>query len=89
MQVDARRQATEILGILGVDDAVFLDGARKDHMAGLTEPAAVARMDRMMQTRLVKMAAQRRRDALVDEEPQAPPPARRSFGRPTCGWVSP
>ena len=89
MKIDARRELPEIVRILGHDNPVFGDGARKDDTIGLAQPTAVARVNRVMKAGLIEMAAKRGRDALVDEKSHAALFARRETGRPTCGCVLP
>lgn len=84
MKLDAGSQLPEIVGVLGDDNPVFLDGMGKDDVIGISQPAAITRMDRVVMT-LIEMLAQRRRNAFVDEKPHAFDPRRRSAGRPTCG----
>jgi hypothetical protein len=88
-EVDARSEFPEVIRVLSHNDPVFCDGAREHKVIGLTEPAAIARMNRVVEAGLVKMAAERGRDALVDEKPHAALLVRREMGRPSCGWVLP
>ncbi|MCS3695068.1 hypothetical protein ABIF07_000266 [Bradyrhizobium elkanii] len=87
MNIDAGGELSEIIGVFGDDDAVFLNSAREDDVIGIAQPTAIARMDRIVQAVLVEMLAERGRNALVDEELYATDPRWRSTGRPTCGWV--
>ena len=86
MKVDGAGELSEVIGVFGHDDPVLLDGAGEDDVIGIAQPATVPRMDRVVQTLLIEMLAQRRRNALVDEEFHTADPRRRT-GRPTCGWV--
>jgi hypothetical protein len=63
VNIDAAGELSEIIGVFGDDDAVCLNSAREDDVIGIAQPAAIARMDRIVQTVLVEMLAERRRNA--------------------------
>ncbi|WP_147306524.1 hypothetical protein [Methylovirgula sp. 4M-Z18] len=87
MKIDGAGELPEIIGVLRHDNPIFVDGASEDDVIGIAQPTAIPRVDHVVQALLVKMLAQRGRNALVDEKSHAADPRRRSTGRPTCGWV--
>jgi len=89
MKFDARGELAEILRVLGYNNSIFRDRPREDDMIGVPQPASITRVDRIVQAACIKVAAEGRRDALIDEKLHAALPARRAAGRPTCGWVLP
>jgi hypothetical protein len=89
VKIDGRSELPKIVRILGHDNPIFGDGARKDDTIWLAQPTAVARVNRVMKAQLVEMATKRGRGALVDEKSHAALLARRETGRPTCGCVLP
>ena len=61
MKIDGRSELPKIVRILGHDNPIFGDGARKDDTIWLAQPTAVARVNRVMKAQLVEMATKRRR----------------------------
>lgn len=56
MKIDGGSELPKIVRILGHDNPIFGDGARKDDTIWLAQPTAVARVNRVMKARLIQMA---------------------------------
>ena len=87
MQFFARHQLAEIDRVLRHDHPVFGQAARQHDMIGLTETAHITRMYRIMVARPAEVTGKLRRQAFVDEQPQAAFAQGRPPGLPTMGCV--
>ena len=78
-------QLAKIDGVLCDDHAVFFEAPRQHFVIRFSQPAIVARMYGLMRSRFTQMAGEHRREAFVDEEPQAAFAQGRPPGRPRKG----
>jgi hypothetical protein len=85
MEFHSRGEFPEIARIFRHDDSVFPNRSGEDVAIRIPQPAPIAWMNRIVQAAFVEMAAERRRDALVDEKSHTVFAARREAGRPTRG----
>ena len=87
MQFLASYQLTEIDCIFRNNYSVFCKATRKHDMIQIAQATHVARVYRIMLTRLIEVTGELWRQAFVDEEPQAAFAQGRPPGLPTMGWV--
>src|SRR5271166_5992181 len=89
MQLDARCELAEIVGVLSDDDAILVDRELEDGVIRFPQSTSIPRMDRVVFAGGVEGSRQRRGNAFVDEKSHAAPPGFRAAGRPTRGCVLP